>query len=285
MSGMKFATKSHLLIDESPHQLLPTLAVALGSAEAALFLQQIHYLIRHPDAKVKNGRAWFSRSMKEMLNIFPYIALRTMERIVRKLRDKKLLLTCKGSARSDHTLWYSINYEELHRLESSLSEKKTVKTIPPKWRDLETAKMAGSRNRQNGGISIVEDKDIRTTTHKVVVSKLNELDKKAKSIGANIPGKLREYVKSHGHEYVAEKINVVGEFMKSGKGRCAKSLLTDALANNYESPKRSRTAKPTAESEELANQRMKIIEEESKQQWELRQQEYSSSMQKDSAYH
>lgn len=101
---------STLLIDESPLQVLPSLAARIGLNEA-IVLQQIQYWTRVSGHK-REGRTWIYNSAKAWQEQFPFWSIRTIERIIASLREKKLILTANfNAAKFDKTLWYSIDYD------------------------------------------------------------------------------------------------------------------------------------------------------------------------------
>lgn len=104
---------SRLLIDESPLQVLPSLAVAIGLNEA-IFLQQLQYWLKMSKHE-HDGRKWVYNSTSEWAKQFPFWSESTLKRIVAELRERELILTRNDlNARPmDKTLWYAIDYEVL----------------------------------------------------------------------------------------------------------------------------------------------------------------------------
>ncbi len=103
---------SKLLISESPLQVLPSLAVAIGLNEA-IVLQQIHYwLVTKPRAH--DGKPWVYNSVPEWKQQFPFWSEPTIRRILNRLRDLGILEVANLSPEpQDRTLWYTINYNNL----------------------------------------------------------------------------------------------------------------------------------------------------------------------------
>lgn len=113
---------SKLLINEYPLQVLPTLAKAIGLNEA-MVLQQIHYWISNPKVgKVHNAQRWIYNSVREWQEEqFPFWSTATIARALKSLRDKGLVEALDlNDAGYDKTLWYTINYEALNRLQESI---------------------------------------------------------------------------------------------------------------------------------------------------------------------
>ena len=107
---------SKLLISESPIQLLPSLAVALGGVNEAIVLQQLHYWLRNM-GKERDGRMWIYNSTQKWQEQFPFWSEDTIKRTMRKLRDMGLVITANyNDMKIDRTLWYTIDYNALNAL-------------------------------------------------------------------------------------------------------------------------------------------------------------------------
>ena len=115
-----------LLISETPHQVLPTLAKKIGINEA-LFLQQLHWLLINNDCYAYEEKIWWKHSNEQWLARFPYFSESTLKRTVTSLKKQKFLLvenlTFKIQRRSgDRTNWYSIDYEKLTVLSKEIEK-------------------------------------------------------------------------------------------------------------------------------------------------------------------
>lgn len=129
-----------LLIAEEPLQALPTLAAAIGINEA-IVLQQIHYWSL---AKFKLGEEpWVYNTQEDWLKQFPWLSLRTLQRVLEKLREGELLFERQpeGTNRRKH---YLVNYDSLPKLTDAADLAAWVR---------DAANVAGS-SRQFGGMSI-----------------------------------------------------------------------------------------------------------------------------------
>lgn len=95
------------------------LAVVIGLNEA-LVLQQIHYWIEINKKSNRNfheGRYWTYNTINEWQKGFPFWSTSTIKRILKKLRDMKIVEVDNFNVyQMDRTLWYTINYEELDKL-------------------------------------------------------------------------------------------------------------------------------------------------------------------------
>lgn len=115
---------SKLLINEQPLQFLPTLAKALGNSDKALILQQIQYWLNIPKVgKEADGRKWIRNTVEEWHKQFPWIASKTVQRCLKDLEGKGILLTNNlNKLKFDRTKWYTIDYNELDKLINALGQ-------------------------------------------------------------------------------------------------------------------------------------------------------------------
>lgn len=147
---MTIATSSKLLIDESPLQLLPTLACVIGD-RAAIAFQQLHYWI----GKSKNewdGRRWVYNSYAEwQRDSFPFWTEDMVARVFQSLEERGLVLAINNpNNKYDRRKWYTIDYDALNSLEPTsrkMSVSRTAKCGDPSGQNavMETGKMPGSK--------------------------------------------------------------------------------------------------------------------------------------------
>jgi hypothetical protein len=108
-----------LLIDESPLQVIPALAKAIGLNEA-IMLQQIHYWSRISEHE-KDGRRYVAMSAPDMAEKFCFWSEATVKRTVASLREKGLLLVTKKSKTSwERVNWCAVDYDVLNHLNLSI---------------------------------------------------------------------------------------------------------------------------------------------------------------------
>lgn len=102
-----------LLISEPPLQVLPSLAVKLGSVDKAIILQQIHYwLLRSKN--IEDGHKWVWNTVKDWHDQFPWLAERTVQRYLKQLVDDGYLIAGNYNKKKfDRTKWYRIAYDKL----------------------------------------------------------------------------------------------------------------------------------------------------------------------------
>jgi DNA-binding Lrp family transcriptional regulator len=109
------SNNNNLLLDENPLVIIPSLALKLGLNEA-IFLQQLHYWILRSKSVYLNKR-WIYKTTKEWHKELPFLSVRTIERVIHKLKEKNLIVSKKlSSDRDNHTSYYTIDYERLGEL-------------------------------------------------------------------------------------------------------------------------------------------------------------------------
>lgn len=110
-----------LLIDDYPIQVLPKLAESIGLNEA-IVLQQIHYWLNKSD-KYIDGRKWVYNTYEGWQKQFSFWSLSTVKRVLNNLRKQGLLLTGNyNKAGFDKTVWYTIDYDLLNRMNQRLGQ-------------------------------------------------------------------------------------------------------------------------------------------------------------------
>lgn len=106
---------SNLLIDDVPLMVLPKLATAIG-LNKAIVLQQVHYWLQRSD-KEMGGRHWIYNTYRDWERQFPFWSNSGIRKIIGQLRGDRLLITTNQNGNKfDHTLWYSIDYEQLEKV-------------------------------------------------------------------------------------------------------------------------------------------------------------------------
>lgn len=110
---------SKFLIEESPLQVLPSLAVKIGLNEA-IVLQQIHYWIgkMNDDKHYKDGHYWIWNSVANWQEQFPFWSYCTIQRTIANLEQNGLLIAGNyNSDKRDRTKWFRIDYVKLNSLD------------------------------------------------------------------------------------------------------------------------------------------------------------------------
>ncbi|MEQ1111693.1 hypothetical protein [Acinetobacter johnsonii] len=132
---------SKLLINESPLQVQPSLAKAIGLNEA-VFLQQLHYWLG-VSKFVRGEKKWVYNTYDEWLDQFKYMSLSTLKRTIKSLKDQGLLCVEQfDNKRSNQVNYYAINYEVLNKIGEensqaidSIDEVKMSQCNGSKWTD------------------------------------------------------------------------------------------------------------------------------------------------------
>jgi len=118
------SNNNNLLLDENPLVIIPSLALKLGLNEA-IFLQQLHYWILRSKSVYLNKR-WIYKTTKEWHRELPFLSVRTIERVIHKLKEKNLIVSKKlSNNRDNHTSYYTIDYERLGELTLKSSDNLT----------------------------------------------------------------------------------------------------------------------------------------------------------------
>lgn len=112
---------SKLLINESPLQVQPSLAMAIGLNEA-IFLQQLHYWLGASKLH-KNNQKWIYNTYPEWLLQLKYMSLATLKRTIKSLKEQKLIHVERfDKKRSNQVNYYSIDYCVLSIIEQNIMQ-------------------------------------------------------------------------------------------------------------------------------------------------------------------
>lgn len=112
---------SKLLINESPLQVQPSLAMAIGLNEA-IFLQQLHYWLGASKYK-KDDRTWIYNTYPEWLLQLKYMSLATLKRTIKSLKEQRLILVERfDKSKSNQVNFYSIDYDILAIIEENITQ-------------------------------------------------------------------------------------------------------------------------------------------------------------------
>lgn len=101
---------SPLLINGHVLTVTAELAVAIG-LEQAIIIQQIHWWLEQRRNE-RDGRYWVYNTYADWHKQFPFIAVRSLKRIITQMEADGLLLSGNYNAHKvDRTKWYTINYD------------------------------------------------------------------------------------------------------------------------------------------------------------------------------
>ena len=117
-----------LLMQDSPLQCQPSLAIALGTADRAIMLQQIHYWLSR-STNIRDGHKWVYNSVHDWQKQFPWMREKTVARNLSFLEKKGILITGNyNKAKFDRTKWYRIDYEALDKISNALGQNVPTKS-------------------------------------------------------------------------------------------------------------------------------------------------------------
>ncbi len=114
----------------APHPLLipPDLAKEIGLHEAVI-LQQIHYWLERSNHLI-NGCRWIYNTYQAWQQQFPFLSLSAIRKAIARLEGLNLLKTERfDKQRWNQTKWYSINYQRLEVLISSICSNRTDPSV------------------------------------------------------------------------------------------------------------------------------------------------------------
>ena len=124
---------SKLLIDDNPLQVLPKLAEAIGLNEA-IVIQQLHYWLNKSE-NIHEGQKWVYNTYQEWKESnFPFWSVQTIGNVFRSLEERGLIISKQINVKNwDRKKWYTIEYDELERIENQIIERlNIVSSIEPK---------------------------------------------------------------------------------------------------------------------------------------------------------
>ena len=125
---------SKLLINESPLQVLPSLAAEVGLNEA-IVLQQIHYWTQPRGQwkpKEHDGHRWVYNSYARWVEQFPFWSESTVRRVIKSLEKEGLIISTQpNKADGDTTKWYRINHTALQKIEDQCTPPVQDEHPPP----------------------------------------------------------------------------------------------------------------------------------------------------------
>lgn len=118
---------SKLLINESPLQVLPTLAKLLG-LDRAVIIQQIHYWLEKSD-NVRDGYRWIYNSYTAWSEQFTWLSSTAIGKHVRLLEKDGWLIPGRFNGKAfDRTKWYRLNYDKLNAAIDAESDNDSAKS-------------------------------------------------------------------------------------------------------------------------------------------------------------
>ena len=113
---------SRLLIDESPLQFQPSLAVAIGLNEA-IVLQQLQWRLGYSQNE-HDGHLWVYDSYPAwQKEFFPFWSVATVTRTFLKLEELGVIVSGQLNKENwDQRKWYRLDYDRLEELRRSINQ-------------------------------------------------------------------------------------------------------------------------------------------------------------------
>lgn len=155
---------SKLLIDDSPLQVLPKLAIRIGLNEA-IFLQQLHWLTKdkRPDAE---GKQWIRKTYTQWKKeVFPFWSTRTIERTANSVAKLNLvIIEQRDKSNRNRDNFYAIDrvffgtWESGSESSGGIDHDKVAASEPANLADSDHVKVADSYKDQ----SLKQDEEEKT---------------------------------------------------------------------------------------------------------------------------
>ncbi len=281
---------SKLIMDEYPLVVLPGLAKALKSVNAAIILQQIHYWASDRRSQERDGHKWHYETYDKWLIQFPWMSLKTLIRTIEFLEEKNLIISKEyNRLKGDRTKWYRVNYDSLAAIELSLNTVPTTHLVkmtkpsgqndqtiwskcPNLYRTETTTETTTENNKQR--ISNIPPPKASTDSKSVVVfldeknkgtaleAELNSpLIEKLSNFGVNKKSS-ESWIRSYGENTISEKLSMLqGEILKGTPIASKAAWLNVALRQNYK-PSLETKMKPHVSHDETQAMLKKMAEHE-----------------------
>lgn len=126
LSNVIIKHSSTFLTSDPTVKIVPDdLAILIG-VDQTMMLCQIDFWVQnhHDDEHCKDGRYWIYETYDDWVEQFPYWGKTKIRDILRKLKEKNLIITGNYNKMSgDNTKWYTVNYDLLDKI---MSEKKRL---------------------------------------------------------------------------------------------------------------------------------------------------------------
>lgn len=117
--------KGSVIFNSQHLEVNPELAMLIGLNES-IILQQIHNWLNineKADINYYEGKYWIYNTISDWQDQFPFWSYDTVKRTLKSLRNMNLLLTGNfNKSDYDRTLWYTINYDEVSKLDEKLEQ-------------------------------------------------------------------------------------------------------------------------------------------------------------------
>ena len=126
LSNIIIKHSSTFLTSDPTVKIVPDdLAILIGVDQTMMLCQIDFWVQNHQDNEhCKDGRYWIYETYDDWVEQFPYWGKTKIREILRKLKEKNLIITGNYNKMSgDNTKWYTVNYDLLDKI---MSEKKRL---------------------------------------------------------------------------------------------------------------------------------------------------------------
>ena len=126
LSNVIIKHSSTFLTSDPTVKIVPDdLAILIGVDQTMMLCQIDFWVQNHQDDEhCKEGRYWIYETYDDWVEQFPYWGKTKIREIIRKLKEKNLIITGNYNKMSgDNTKWYTVNYDLLDKI---MSEKKRL---------------------------------------------------------------------------------------------------------------------------------------------------------------
>ena len=165
---------THLLLNEKPLMVLPSLAKLIG-INGSIAVQQIHWFVEikeeHSDNRtLYNGFLWCKYSLKQWQDKLQWMSVDGISRMFTRLESQNIIISCQpDSNRRDQTKWYRVNYEGLDNFERP--SKSPTKGTVEQFRDRPQVEMRDRPQvemRDRPQVEMINIKEINKKTNKEI---------------------------------------------------------------------------------------------------------------------
>lgn len=228
---------SKLLLDSEPLIIIPELAVKIGLNES-IILQQIHYWLeinRKVNRHFLDNHYWTYNTYVKWQQQFPFFSVSTIKRAIYNLEKLNLIITTNkyNELEIDKTKWYTINYEEVEKVEklellpiaqNGISGKKENfndgSFCDIAKRNIQRTKMSKAIPEITSEINKEEEEAFQEVCNSYSFIKDNKISKYDRKI-------LLELIKTHGGLITLEAIKAMAERAEKPNLKYLKSTLED----------------------------------------------------------
>lgn len=200
---------SPLLINESPLQVLPTLALRIGLNES-IILQQVHYWLNPKFNKNQfEGRHWVYNTYDQWQQQFPFWGEKTIRRVIASLEEKGVLISFI-TRDFKKIKYYTIDYDRLNEISNLIVKTaENMMIIPSGQNDQIELPKRADRRGQNDQIDQVKltRSYIDTEITQEITLHPSDFPKRADEEEDEVDGNIFQEMLQIWNEAVQDKLN------------------------------------------------------------------------------